>query len=190
MKGMKDLAEELEKEVGADLVAMAEVIDDDSSSREGVIESGIPVTDSGDVVLGIMSVDNPKMGELVFLALVHEKGMRTYVLDETEVDGVVGEISSMLENREIYTTSREIDEFQGNFFPVTSAKIHAFDDRSRRLMRGLNRRALMMDGSAGGMSTMISRFMEHMFTLYHMYLRVKQDAKNINYGKYKVKVQI
>ena len=188
MKSMRDLAEELEREVGV-ASPVAEVMGGEES-LDGAIVSDIPVTEKGDAVLGCLPISGGRGGDLILVSVIHEKGMRTYILEETELDRAAREISSLLENRMIYATGRELHEFQERFFPLGSTGMKTVDELPRHLIRGIERRAIFLGSTGGGMASIVARFTDHMFALYHIYLRAKQDAKTINYGKYKVKVRV
>ena len=191
MKDIKELVEELEKYVGTGRIPVVEEIEDEpENSNSKAMEFKYPNTDKDDVVMGFVKVDDMRTGPTYILSLITSDGLKTFIFEPPDAGSVSQSVKKMLNGKNVYTTSLDLDIFRSEMFPLTSSPTIMVEEIADKKSRGLELRRMYRSVRGGNMGKILEGAMERFLIIYNIYLMNKINAKNISNKKFKVSVKI
>ena len=190
-KDIKKLVEELEEEIGEEQGIVIDLEVDEITKPEGqTIHWEFPVTSKDDVVLAMSPLKN-RIDEPAFvLALITAKGTDIVFMEHTAVELWRREIEREISGKHIYSGGTDLQIFTAQLVPLQSGDVTTMEELSARAFEGVSKSMVMQRSPHHGHRTNAQRFLDHLFGMYFVYLRVKHDTKNINLGKFKVPIKI
>ncbi len=192
MKNIKELAGELEEEIGAEKgITVDAATESVTSPSDRTISWKFPTTDANDVVMAMVAFRSNTEEDNYVISLITSEGTKSYFMSGATSKKWVKEIADKVRGKHVYTAGYDLNVFSDVFFPIPPRDETVMETLSAGSISGLSKSMLFIRPTPRGTQRIVAqKYLDHLFSIYFIYLRMKHGTKDINLGKFKVPVKI
>ncbi len=192
MKNIKELAGELEKEIGAEKgITVDAATESVTSPSDRTISWKFPSTEANDVVMAMVAFRSNTEEDNYVISLITSEGTKSYFMNGNSSKKWIKEIEDKVRGKHVYTTGYDLNIFSEVISPIPPGDKTVIEELSTRNISGLAKSMLFIRPTPHGNQRIAAqKYLDHLFSIYFIYLRLKHGTKDINLGKFKVPVKI